>query len=466
MNSSILSGSCPNTNRLTFPILDQFEVTVEATHNPLAIPLENLFSMAARLNKKRSFLFVSKLLGKHIAVNPYTSLLSGAALAVLLYEDVTHGEDKRTIEWKQQMVRGLIDPEQAREAYEYLMGVQMSLPEEVRFVGFAETATALGHSMYELFANRATYIHSTREFLPEIEPDIQFEEEHSHAMSHRCYAVDSASLAEGGPLVLVDDEITTGNTTLNIIRDIQRNYPRKHYYIASLLDWRTDADEQKFSSLEDELGITITPLSLLKGKIQVTGEPAIDISGEKKISESTSLISVISVAGELEPRAIVSADSEGNRCSLPYLKYSGRFGIHSGLNSMLSAGITRIASILREIRKGQRTLVMGTGEFMHIPMRIAAEMGDGVLYQSTTRSPIYTVNRPGYAVVAGEGYASPEDPAVRNYIYNILPGQYDEIFVLMERHMSEERMRPMLDVLLQLGCKQIHVVYCGAPQEG
>ncbi|MDT0121108.1 phosphoribosyltransferase family protein [Paenibacillus sp. RRE4] len=466
MNSSILSGSCPNTNRLTFPILDQFEVSVEATHNPLAIPLENLFSMAARLNKKRSFLFVSKLLGKHIAVNPYTSLLSGAALAVLLYEDVTHGEDKRIIEWKQQMVRGLIDPEQAREAYEYLMGVQMSLPEEVRFVGFAETATALGHSMYELFANRATYIHSTREYLPEIEPDIQFEEEHSHAMSHRCYAMDSSALAEGGPLVLVDDEITTGNTTLNIIRDIQRNYPRKHYYIASLLDWRTDADEQKFSSLEDELGITITALSLLKGKIQVTGEPTIDISGEKKIPESTSLISVISVAGELEPWAMVSADSEGNRCSLPYLKYSGRFGIHSGLNSILNEGISRIASILREKRKGQRTLVMGTGEFMHIPMRIAAEMGDGVLYQSTTRSPIYTVNRPGYAVVSGEGYASPEDPAVRNYIYNILPGQYDEIFVLMERHMPEERMRPMLDVLLQLGCKQIHVVYCGAPQEG
>ena len=109
---------------------------------------------------------------------------------------------------------------------------------------------------------------------------------------------------------------------------------------------------------------------------------------------------------------------------------------------------------------------MGTGEFMYIPMRIAAEMGDGVLYQSTTRSPIYTVNRPGYAVVSGEGYASPEDLTVRNYIYNILPGQYDEIFVLMERHMPEERMRPMLDVLLQLGCKQIHVVYCGAAQEG
>ncbi|MGC5775880.1 phosphoribosyltransferase family protein [Paenibacillus pabuli] len=466
MNSSILSGSCPNTNKLTFPILDQFNVTIEATHNPLGIPLEILFSMAARLNKKRSFLFVSKLLGKHIAVNPYTSLLSGAALAVLLYENLSHGEDKRISEWKQRMVRGLTDPEDACEAYEYLIHAEMTLPEEVKFVGFAETATALGHSMYELFADHATYIHSTREYLPEIEPDIQFEEEHSHAMSHRCYALDSESLAEGGPLVLVDDEITTGNTTLNIIRDIQRSYPRKRYYIASLLDWRTDADEQRFSALENELGITITPLCLLKGKIQVTGEPSIDAVRKKRVNEPSSLISVLSVAGELEQWAAVSADSEGNRSSIPYLRYTGRFGIHSAHNPILSSGISRIAALLREKRKGQRTLVMGTGEFMHIPMRIAAEMGDGVLYQSTTRSPIYTVNHPGYAVTAGEGYASPEDPSIQNYIYNVSPGQYDEIFVLIERHMSEERMQPMLDVLSRLGCKQIYVVYCGVPQEG
>ncbi|MGE6575757.1 phosphoribosyltransferase family protein [Paenibacillus xylanexedens] len=466
MNSSITSGSCPNMNKRTFPILDQFNITIEATHNPFEIPLENLFSMAARLNKKRSFLFVSKLLGKHIAVNPYTSLLSGAALAVLLYEDLSQGEDERIAEWKQRMVEGLIDPDQARESYAYLMNAKMTLPEEVRFVGFAETATALGQSMYELFADHATYIHSTREYLPELEPDIQFEEEHSHAMSHRCYALDSESLAEGGPLILVDDEITTGNTTLNIIRDIQRTYPRKQYYIASLLDWRTEADEQKFTALEVELGITITPLCLLKGKIQVMGEPSIDTSREKPGTESASLIDVLSVAGELEPWAAVSADSEGNRWSAPYLRYTGRFGIHSSHNVGLDSGISRIAAILRAKRKGQRTLVMGTGEFMHIPMRVAAEMGDGVMYQSTTRSPIHTVNRPGYAVIAGEGYASPEDPTVRNYIYNVLPGQYDEIFVLMERHMSEERMQPLLDVLSQLGCKQIYVVYCGVPQEG
>ena len=35
---------------------------------------------------------------------------------------------------------------------------------------------------------------------------------------------------------------------------------------------------------------------------------------------------------------------------------------------------------------GKRTLCLGTGEFMYIPMKIAAEMGENILYQSTTKA--------------------------------------------------------------------------------
>lgn len=448
---------------LTFPILDTFKVTVEATHNPLQLPLNCLFSMAARLNKKRSFLFVSKLLGKHIAVNPYTSLLSGAALAVLLYEQRA-GEDERIPEWKKHIVQGLSEPSYARQAYEYLMSANLVLAEQISFVGFAETATALGHSMYGAFADQATYIHSTREHLSDITPDIQFEEEHSHATAHRCYALEREALEGSTPLVLVDDEITTGNTTLNIIRDIQRNFPRKQYYIASLLDWRTEENERRFEALEAELGIVITPLSLLKGRIHIQGEPILETSVKDQELRPTVQLNSWYVADHLEPLYVESTDAQGRRCSSPYLRYSGRFGLHSSHNASLSAGISKMASTLRNGRTGKRTLVMGTGEFMYIPMRIAAEMGEGVHYQSTTRSPIYTVDRPGYAVVAGYDYASPEDLSVTHYIYNVQPGQYDEIFVLLERRWHEESMQSMMDVLSRLGCNQIHVVYCGAPE--
>lgn len=440
--------------------------------------MDKLFAMAARVNKKRSFLFVSKVLGKHIPVNPYTSLLSGAALAILLYKELVPQAGQQMDELIGEAVRGLLDPDYAKEAYRKLMDERLAFAftEPIKFVGFAETATALGHSMYRLFDDGASYIHTTREDIPGLRPIIRFEEEHSHAVDHRCYALDEDAFAGDGPIVLVDDEITTGKTTLNIIRDIQEHFPRKQYVIASLLDWRTDSDEQAFTDLEAELGITITPLSLLKGKIEVQGVPILDhaaYAGQARHSEhaATSMAEVNKDASGIidhrferdtpsfERVVHSSMSTDGYANTAPYLKYTGRFGLQSADNSALDAEITRTAERLNQLRSGQRTLVMGTGEFMYIPMRIAAELGPDVYFQSTTRSPVYPHREEGYGVACGVTYPSPEDSTVRNFIYNVDPGQYDEIFVLMERESDPERMNPMLEALTRLGCDKVHVVY-------
>ncbi|WP_226001586.1 phosphoribosyltransferase family protein [Paenibacillus sp. BJ-4] len=432
--------------------------------------------MAARVNKKRSFLFVSKVLGKHIPVNPYTSLLSGAALAVLLYKELVPQAGQQMDQLIGEAVKGLLDVEYAEEAYRRLINERLAFAESIKFVGFAETATALGHSMYHVFANGASYIHTTREDIPDLLPIIRFEEEHSHAVDHRCYALDEHAFAGDGPIVLVDDEITTGKTTLNIIRDIQAHFPRKQYVIASLLDWRTDRDEQAFSDLEAELGITITPLSLLKGKIEVLGVPMLDhaeYAGQAGHTEhaATSLVEDAAEAPEIidhcfekdassfERILYSSISTDGYANTTPYLKYTGRFGLQSADNAALNAEITRVATRLNELRSGQRTLVMGTGEFMYIPMRIAAELGPNVYYQSTTRSPVYPHREKGYGVACGMTYPSPDDSTVSNFIYNVGPGQYDEIFVLLERESNPVRMKPMLDALIHLGCERVHVVY-------
>ncbi|KAF6566051.1 phosphoribosyltransferase domain-containing protein [Paenibacillus sp. EKM202P] len=433
--------------------------------------------MAARVNKKRSFLFVSKVLGKHIPVNPYTSLLSGAALAILLYKELVPQSGQQMDKLIREAVRGLLDSNYAKEAYEKLMDERLAFafPEPIKFVGFAETATALGHSMYRLFDDGATYIHTTREDIPGLRPIIRFEEEHSHAVDHRCYALNEDAFAGDGPIVLVDDEITTGKTTLNIIRDIQEHFPRKQYVIASLLDWRTDSDEQAFADLEAELGIRITPLSLLKGKIEIQGAPILDhteYAGQTGNAEhaATSTVEInkdFSVddhclekdASAFERVSHSSLSTDGYANTTPYLKYTGRFGLQSADNSALDAEITRTAARLNQLRSGQRTLVMGTGEFMYIPMRIAAELGPDVYYQSTTRSPVYPHREEEYGVACGVTYPSPEDSTVGNFIYNVEPGQYDEIFVLLERESDPERMKPMLDALSCLGCDKVHVVY-------
>ncbi|WP_379158744.1 phosphoribosyltransferase family protein [Paenibacillus sp. sgz5001063] len=418
--------------------------------------------MAARINKKRSFLFVSKVLGKHIPVNPYTPLLSGAALALLLYREMS-GEASDNLMMDKllnQAVQGLIHPEHAEAAYVDLLEARLVLPERVLFIGFAETATALGHSMYNMFAAGASYIHTTREDIPELVSVVSFEEEHSHAVDHLCYALNPELLSGEEPIVLVDDEITTGNTAINTIRDIQSKFPRKEYVVASLLDWRSDSNIQAYRNLEQELGIRIRALSLLQGTIEVIGTPELDLvdSGLHPSAAAEAPVILTYVQDGLERLNVSSTDSLGEINASPYLRQSGRFGLESRDNRQLDQGAARVASQLRALREGTTALVLGVGEFMYLPMRIAAEMGEGVKYQSSTRSPIHPDRHPDYGVHSAAAYPSAGDPGITNYIYNVDPGQYDDIFVLLERDVPLGRIEPMTDILKRLAGNKVHLV--------
>src|SRR3989339_280249 len=66
-----------------YNILGNLEIQLYIKENDFKLSLNSIFEMAARKNKKRKFLFVSKLLGKHIPVNPNIPRISGALLAFL-----------------------------------------------------------------------------------------------------------------------------------------------------------------------------------------------------------------------------------------------------------------------------------------------------------------------------------------------------------------------------------------------
>ncbi|WP_205417770.1 phosphoribosyltransferase domain-containing protein, partial [Escherichia coli] len=85
-----------------------------------------------------------------------------------------------------------------------------------------------------------------------------------HATSHRCY-VDESILQNNREVILVDDEMTTGKTNINIIRSIHERFPRTTYTVVSILDWRSDEDVRLYAELEKELGIVIHSVCLLKG---------------------------------------------------------------------------------------------------------------------------------------------------------------------------------------------------------
>jgi len=144
----------------------------------------------------------------------------------------------------------------------------------------------------------------------------------------------------------------------------------------------------------------------------------------------------------------------------PFIKETGRFGLNSDENRVYQESIAKAGSYLESLKKGRRTLFLGTGEFMYLPMKLASLMGGGVSFQSTTRSPIYIKNRDGYGARYGLTFPSPEDPEVTHFVYNIPPGYYDELFLFFEREVEDQRLRPLLEKLAETKISSVKLVFC------
>ncbi|MBF0342794.1 MAG: phosphoribosyltransferase domain-containing protein [Nitrospirae bacterium] len=318
--------------------------------------LLSLTGFGSRPNKRRGFVFVSKVLGKHIAVRP--SVAEGAAtlLAALI---------KREIDCKPVVV-----------------------------IGFAETATGLGNCLYEkLDIEDSFYIHTTR-YRFSSNMLLQFIEEHCHAPSHYLYDVKDASLKDilhaARTVVLIDDEITTGNTIRNIVLKLKDALPEvKSYIAASYLNWMTETVD----------GIRF--VSLLNGEVEFNkGPTTFTDSFTSECLHSSEMDSVI-----------------------PY--NFGRFGIRKvGINGKALVDINGL-------RGGKRVLVLGTGEFMYVPFLLAKwlEQNDvNVYFQATTRSPLNVDGDIKSAIRFKDNYHEDID----NFLYNVTHSLYDVILICYE----------------------------------
>lgn len=173
--------------------------------------IDDLFEIAERRNPKRAFLFVSKVLGRHIPVAP----------------------------------------EKMRAVYRQLAEQFPPLSDgPVLFIGMAETAVGLGAGVFDEVRQRVSepvYLTSTRH--PQ-QADLlcEFKENHSHATDHLIYLPDDAQLRQrvlnARTLVMIDDEATTGNTFINLL-DALRNdgglTQIEQVIDVTLTDWSGDA---------------------------------------------------------------------------------------------------------------------------------------------------------------------------------------------------------------------------------
>ncbi|GAA2714662.1 MULTISPECIES: phosphoribosyltransferase domain-containing protein [Streptomyces] len=431
--------------------------------------LRDLLGLALRRNPKRAHLLVSHVLGKHVPVSP--ARVYGAGLDL--------GRRVRAVLGEADAARAVV-------------------------LGYAETATGLGHCVADGLGP-APYLHSTRRAVRGIEPVGGFEEEHSHATSHLLLPEDDGFFAGDGPLVLVDDEFSTGRTVRNTIAALHTRFPRGRYVVAALVDVRSAQDRAALDAFAAELGARVDVVALATGTVHLPHD--VLERGAALVREAPS-----PSAG-----AALRHDCPQTRVDLQWpssVPDGARHGFtpahHAALEAALpemaaqlvrrvvgsrSAGAERVgttrpvdgdgaqpprrdAAPAHEpapgdgaqppLREPHRILILGTEELMYAPLRLAHELerqlagekgakganGATVAYSTTTRSPVHPVDDPGYAIRSRITFRTREG---ERYVHNVAGAGFDTVVVVADD------VTDTTDLLAQLAAHAQHVALAVIP---
>lgn len=330
--------------------------------------LDALIGFAARANPRRAFLFLSKVLGKHYPARP--AAMEG--VHQLLARSAPPGDGP------------------------------------VVFIGMAETATGLGQGVFEAWrrnagpAIEAVYLQTTR-YRIDAAPCLTFEEAHSHAPRVFLHLPQDAALRArfeaATRVVLVDDELSTGNTFVNLVKVLRRVMPRlAGVHLATICDFMGAARREDIAK---RMGLPCTVGATVAGRWQF------DANGREIVADS----------------AAQCADGEEVRL------------VDAGYGRLGRDSLLRLPSGLVERLAAERvvgpTLVLGTGEFMHAAFvlgRALAAHGVDAYVQATTRSPILVWGDVRHSLAVPDPYGE----GLPNYLYNVRFGQYGRVLICHE----------------------------------
>ncbi|MEU5098804.1 phosphoribosyltransferase [Streptomyces sp. NPDC020996] len=450
--------------------------------------LTGMLGLALRRNPKRAHLLVSNVLGKHVPQAPSVVYGHGFALG--------------------RRVRDLLGPDDARAAV---------------VLGYAETATGLGHSVADGLGT-APYLHSTRRPVPGVAPAGGFEESHSHATSHLLLPEDPALLAGDGPLVLVDDEFSTGNTVLNTVRDLHQRYPRARYVVVALVDMRSAADARRLEDFAREIGARVDLVAAASGTVLLPEgvlergqelvaryESASDAAGRPRgtaspgasarraapsqhggsESESGSGVGREAGPGAGSPgvgeaaRPVPAHPHPGHEPARPAgrvarvdlgwpedLPDGGRHGFTPAHRARLEGALPAMTARLAEALPAgaRRVLVLGFEELMYAPLRLARELEQiadaEVRYSTTTRSPVLAVDDPGYAIRSRLVFPAHDDPADgpgERYAYNVAGAGFDAVVAVVDSAADTPALHAPDGLLARLAAHTPHVLLAVVP---
>ncbi|MFB7085799.1 phosphoribosyltransferase [Streptomyces sp. NPDC056296] len=399
--------------------------------------LTGLLGLALRRNPKRAHLLVSNVLGKHVPQSPAVVYGHGVALG--------------------RRVRELLGAEAAERAV---------------VLGYAETATGLGHSVADGLGP-APYLHSTRRPVTGVARAGGFEESHSHATSHLLLPEDPALLAGDGPLVLVDDEFSTGNTVLNTVRALHERYPRKRYVVVALVDMRSPADAGRLDEFARDIGARVDLVTAASGTVRLP-EGVLE-KGQELVARYETR-----AAEPTRDSPVGEAPAPTSSGSVTHVDLRWPDGVPDGarhgftaaqrdrLESALPGMAERIAEALPTDTR--RVLVLGFEELMYAPLRLAHTLEQttdaDVRYSTTTRSPVLAVDDPGYAIRTRLVFPAHDDPADgpgERYAYNVAGAGFDAVVAVVDSAADTPALHTPDGLLARLAAHVPHVLLAVVP---
>ena len=361
-------------------------------------------------NTKRSYLVVDPLQGKHVPVEPSKALNLFKSLA-----------------------------EKFQGKYE---------GERLLLIGFAETATAIGAQAAITLGTK--YIQTTREVIPDARY-LFFSEAHSHATEQKLVKDDiDRVINDIDRIVFIEDEVTTGNTIMNIIKIITKEYQKKtKFAVASLLNGMTEEYLKIYQDEKIELHYLVKTDHSGYGAVAEqyrcdglyicaipenhTHESAdIDVQSEKNMREH-----IISIPGWMNARRFVDAKQYETACR----KLAETVIAETG------------------VKQGERVLVIGTEEFMYPALLTGQEIekiGCDVRCHSTTRSPIAVSTEEEYPLHCRYELCSLYDPERKTFIYDL--ENYDRVIVMTDSALASLKGLETLIYALRMKNENITVI--------
>jgi len=331
-------------------------------------------------NKKRKYLVVNRLQGKHIPVPPSKALAMFYELGELIKKEYSG--------------------------------------QKLLIIGFAETATAIGAAL--AVCTDSFYMQTTREQVEDASY-LYFTESHSHATEQKLVRQSLASvLNQVDRILFAEDEITTGNTILKIVNIIKKEFSDKICFSAASILNGMDREAEKIYKEQNVpchylVKTNHSIYTAIAERYRKDGIYTGLIKAPKAEWNTVNLVE-LKADGYQNARCITKGKAYENACERLWQQVK-----------------TEIFHTSFQIEEREEILVLGTEEFMYPALYTAAkleEMGYDIKFHATTRSPIAVSTENEYPLHHRFELRSLYDKDRVTYIYELK--QYDAVLILTD----------------------------------